>query len=112
MLTGVIAARVKELIGNISEVNRWAVQELNVMEDHVHLMLQIWPRESVGRVMQMLKGRSSRILRVEFPELEEFSMGDSFWADGYFAETVGKADEEIIRRYIQNQRQPSFAFRK
>jgi len=71
--------------------------------DHVHLLIQLNPRNSVAEVVQILKGGSSRAIRKEFPELEEFLWGDSFWADGYFAETVGKVDEEIIRKYIENQ---------
>lgn len=83
---------------------------MNVMDDHVHMLVQIRPRESVSRVVQLLKGGSSRIIRAEIPELEEFLWGDSFWADGYFAETVGKTSEEVIRRYIKEQRQASFLF--
>lgn len=43
------------------------------------------------------------MIRKEFPELEEFLWGDSFWADGYFAETIGKVDEEVIKKYIKEQ---------
>jgi len=39
-----------------------------------------------------------------FPELKEFLVGDSFWADGYFAETVGKVNEEVVKKYIRQQR--------
>jgi len=49
------------------------------------------------------RGGSSKIIRKEFPELEEFLWGDSLWTDGYFAETVGRANEDIIRRYIKAQ---------
>jgi putative transposase len=52
-----------------------------------------------------MKGGTSRIIRKEYPELREFLWGDSFWADGFFAETVGKADEEVVRRYIRDQQQ-------
>jgi putative transposase len=44
------------------------------------------------------------VIRKEYPELEEFLWGDSFWADGYFAEIVGNVDEEVVRRYIREQR--------
>ena len=44
------------------------------------------------------------MIRKEYPELEEFLWGDSFWADGYFVETVGTVDEEVVRRYIREQR--------
>ena len=91
-------------------MNGWSLEELNVMDDHVHMLLQIHPRESVSKVVQILKGGSSRVLRAEIPALEEFLWGDSFWADGYFAETVGQTNEAVIRKYIKEQRQASFRF--
>ena len=84
-------------------MNDWYVEELNVQIDHVHLLVQLKPTISVSKAIQLLKGGSSRVLRKEFPELEEFLWGDSFWSDGYFAETVGRVNEEMIRKYIQNQ---------
>ena len=69
----------------------------------MHLMIQTNPRDSVADVVQVLKGGTSRVLRKEFPEMEEFLWGDSFWADGYFAETVGKVDAEVVKRYIKQQ---------
>ncbi len=110
ILKGNIAKRVKELFKQACEINGWGMEELNVMDDHIHILLQIRPRESVSKVVQILKGGSSRILRLEFSELEEFLWGDSFWADGYFVETYGKTDEETIRGYVREQRQASFAF--
>ena len=71
--------------------------------DHIHVMIQSNPRNSVSEIVQILKGGTSRIIRKEFPELEEFLWGDSFWADGYFSETVGQVNWETIRKYIQNQ---------
>ena len=76
---------------------------MSIQEDHVHVIIQIKPRESVAYVVQMLKGGTSKVIRSEFPELEEFLWGDSFWADGYFAETVGQVDESVIRKYIRDQ---------
>ena len=58
----------------------------------------------LAEVAQRLKGGTSRVIRKEYPELEEFLWGDSFWADGYFAETVGKVDEQVVRRYVREQR--------
>lgn len=84
-------------------MNRWWIGELAIEPDHVHVLIQYHPRESIADVVQILKGGSSRVIRKEFPELEEFLWGDSFWADGYFAESVGKVNEEIIRRYIRSQ---------
>jgi putative transposase len=103
VLVGKVAGRLKRLIYEAANVNRWCVHELSVQEDHIHLLLQIGPDESVGEVMQHLKGGTSFKLRKEFPELEEFLWGESFWAAGYFAETVGSTQEEMVRRYIRDQ---------
>ena len=70
----------------------------------MHIILQTNPTDSVAEIAQRLKGGTSRVIRKEFPELEEFLWGDSFWADGYFAETVGNVDEEVVKRYIRDQR--------
>ena len=80
------------------------MSELSIQEDHVHIILQTNPTDSVAEVAQRLKEGTSRVIRKEFPELEEFLWGDSFWADGYFAETVGNVDEEVVKRYIRDQR--------
>ena len=80
------------------------MSELSIQEDHVHITLQTNPTDSVAEIAQRLKGGTSRVIRKEFPELEEFLWGDSFWADGYFAETVGNVDEEVVKRYIRDQR--------
>jgi len=61
------------------------------------------PSDSLAEVVQIRKGSTSRGTRKEFSELEELIWGDSFWVDGYFAETVGKVDEEIVKRYVRNQ---------
>jgi len=84
-------------------MNGWWIGEISIQRDHVHVLIQINPRNSTANVVQILKGGTSRIIRKEFPELEEFLWGDSFWADGYFAESVGKVDEQVIRKYIKNQ---------
>ena len=70
------------------------------------MLLQINPKDSIAHTMHYLKGGTSRVIRKEFgDELEEFLWGDSFWSDGYFAESVGKVSESIITSYIKNQRE-------
>lgn len=73
------------------------------MPDHVHILIQLPPRTNLPTAVQYLKGGSSKIIRKEFPELQEFLWGDSLWADGYFAETVGRASEDAMRMYIRMQ---------
>ena len=103
VLKGKIAERLSELFYQCADMNRWEIEELNIQPDHVHMMIQLKTTISISNAVQSLKGGSSRVIRKEFPELEEFLWGDSFWADGYFAETVGQVNEVVMRNYIQNQ---------
>lgn len=103
VLRGKLAKRIEELLRVCAEANGWKIEEINIQEDHVHLVVQFVPTISVCKMVQIFKGRSSRIIRSEFPELEEVYWGDSFWADGYFAETVGVCNLEQIKNYVKNQ---------
>lgn len=105
LLIGKVAVRLRSLWYEAAEVNRWWVSEMNIQREHVHLLVQYRADESVAQVVQKLKGGSSLFLRREFPELEEWTWEGGFWADGYFAESVGTSQEEMIRRYIREQAQ-------
>jgi len=103
VLTGALAQRLEELLKECAEINGWQVQELNVQKDHVHMIVRLKSDISVSKAVQFFKGGSSKIIRKEFPQLKEFLWGDSLWADGYFAETVGSCDYETILNYVKNQ---------
>ena len=104
VLRGEISIRLKRLVYDACKMNGWWISELSVQEDHIHMIIQLNAADSVADAVKMLKGGTSRVIRKEYPELEEFLWGDSFWADGYFAETVGTVNEEIIRKYVREQR--------
>jgi putative transposase len=101
VLQGKVAVRVQGLFYDACKVNWWWIEEIKILSDHIHFMIQIQPTESIAEVIQRLKGGSSRLLRKEFPELEEFLWGDSFWSDGYFAETVGSTSYDNVKAYIK-----------
>jgi len=103
VLKGKIASRLAELIQECSDINRWNVSEINIQPDHVHILIRLRPDISVSKAVQLLKGRSSKVIRKEFPSLKEFYWGDNFWSEGFFVETVGHVSEEAIKNYIQNQ---------
>jgi len=98
-----ISERIKELLHECADLNRWKIEELNIQPDHIHMLIQMRPEVSVSRMVQLFKGMTSKVIREEFPELKEFLWGKSFWADGYFAETCGQTNEARMREYIQNQ---------
>ncbi|MGB7294459.1 MAG: IS200/IS605 family transposase [Candidatus Aminicenantales bacterium] len=103
VIQGKIAIRLKRLMYEACKMNRWWISEMSIQSDHVHIVVELPPHISVAEVVRIFKGGTSRVLRKEFPEMQEFLWGESFWADGYFAETVGKVDEEVVKRYIRQQ---------
>jgi len=78
ILMGRIADRLKELFYQCAEVYDWKIEELSIQPDHVHIKIQIRPSISVSKAIQFFKGGSSKKIREEFPDLEEFLWGDSF----------------------------------
>jgi len=103
VLEGLIKERLNQLLHDCAEINQFEIMELSIQEDHVHLFLSAKPRYSPAEIMRLIKGGSSRVIRSEFPEIEEFLWGDSFWADGYFVSTLSTVTEDIIKEYIRNQ---------
>jgi putative transposase len=104
ILQGKIKDRLDRYFREYAEVNGWELQELNINLDHVHLMIQLPLTVKVCEVVNRLKSSSSKVVREELPlEVKKMLHGPSFWADGYFCETVGHGSEEAIRNYIQNQ---------
>jgi len=103
IMQGRLCQRLSQLIYEAARINRWFIHEFEIKEDHVHIMIQIPPSISVAKMVMFLKGGTSRVIRQEFPELQEWLWGDSLWQDGYFAETSGKIDERKLREYIKKQ---------
>jgi len=104
VLQGEVKLRLRQMFFECCKVNNWFIHEIDVQSDHVHIHIQLPPNISFSKAAMYFKGGSSRKLRKEYPELEEFLWGDSFWADGYFVETVGRIDEKAMREYIRNQK--------
>ena len=76
--------------------------ELEIMPDNVHLLVSVDPQYGIHRLVRQMKGRSSRLLRQEFPALR--SRLPTLWTNSYFVATVGGAPLSVIRQYIENQK--------
>jgi putative transposase len=87
----------------LCEWKKAEVIELNIQEDHIHLVISIPPKVSVSEMMGILKGKLAIKIFKSYPELKKKPYwGNHFWARGYFVNTVG-LDEKIIRRYVKYQ---------
>lgn len=102
VLVGEVESRFKEIIIQACAEVRVDIIEMEVMPDHVHLLLEVDPQYGIHRVVKMLKGRTSKILRSEFKSIK--SRLPSLWTNSYFVSTVGGAPLEVIKQYIEQQK--------
>jgi putative transposase len=92
----------KAIIGQVCQEHQVEVEELEVMPDHVHLLLSVDPQFGIHRRVQLIKGRSSRLLRPEFPVL--ILKLPTLWTNSYFLGTTGGAQLRIIKQFIEQQK--------
>ena len=102
VLTGEIEARLKELIVETAKGTNADVIEMEVMPDHVHLLIEVDPQYGINKAVRHIKGVSSHALRSEFPSLK--SRLPTLWTNSYFVSTVGGAPLPAIKQYIENQK--------
>jgi len=101
VLTGVVRDRVREIIRQVCRELDVTIVKGVLSTDHVHMFVSIPPHHSVSNVMRRIKGRSSRKIQMEFPDLKKRYWGRHFWARGYFCSTSGLVTDEIILQYIE-----------
>jgi putative transposase len=83
------------------------LEEFDGESDHVHLLIQYPPKWSISKIVNNLKGRSSRLLRRDMPDIKERYWGKAgLWHRSYFAGSVGGAPLEIVKQYIEQQKTP------
>lgn len=97
-----IDVRIKELIEDIQQEYNYKVIDIEVMSDHVHLLLSVSPKTGIYTVISKIKGHTSRILRKEFPEL--VSKLPTLWTRSRFISSVGVVSLDIVKKYIENQK--------
>ncbi len=103
ILTGQVAARARELIREICAANYVDIISGSLSPDHIHLLISVPPSLPVSKIVQYIKGKSSRKMLQEFEPLRKKYWGQHLWARGYFAVTVGNVNTEDVQRYIEQQ---------
>jgi putative transposase len=100
VLVGDVAKRLLEIIASVAADNGWTIIDLAIQPDHVHLFVEATVREAPYQIANALKGRSSRLLRQEFPHLLKLP---SLWTRAYFAASVGQVSQQAIEGYLREQ---------
>ena len=102
VLVNGVDTRLKELVNSICEELQVDIIEMEIMPDHVHIMLGVDPQFGIHKAVKTIKGTTSRILRQEFPWLR--SRIPTLWTNSYFCSTIGGAPVSVIKQYIENQK--------
>jgi len=101
VLAGEVKDRLEQIIRQVADELGVKVLELAINPDHVHLFISAYPTIPVHKIVRRIKGRSSNILRKEFPELLKLP---SLWTHSYYVSTIGAVSKEAIEKYIEAQK--------
>jgi len=102
VLVGDIAVRARDLVRQICGENQVEVIRGTVARDHIHIYVSVPPYISISKLVQYLKGKTSRKIQQEFPELKKRYWGRHLWAVGYFGRTTGNVTDDMIKAYIEH----------
>ena len=103
VLRGDVAERARELIRQICAAREVTIIRGASSPDHIHMLMAAPPQISPSKLVQFIKGRSSRLLQQEFPAMRKRYWGQHLWARGYFCASGGAVDEATSHAYIENQ---------
>lgn len=102
ILYGEVSERLKQLLLSKSNELQCEIVEMEVMPDHVHILIKCDPQFGIHKTVKHLKGFTSRILRQEFRHL--VSSMPSLWTNSYFVATVGSISLDVVKQYIESQK--------
>ena len=103
VMSGLVTNRCREIIRQVCKENEVEIVKGHISKDHVHLLVSVPPILSVSKLVQLMKGRSSRKLLMEDKNLQKQYWGQHLWARGYFVASSGNITDEMIKEYIENQ---------
>lgn len=107
VFTKTILQELHTIFSDVCEAFEAKLIEFDGESDHVHLLVQYPPKVSVSKLVNSLKGVSSRLIRKkDFPTIQKSLWGGSLWSPSYFAGSCGGAPIEIVRQYIEDQKTP------
>lgn len=104
VLKGDIQYRCRELIIQICDVEEVKILKGAVSKNHVHIHIEYPPRIALSKLVQRMKGRTSRMLQKEFPKLGERYWGQHLWASGYGAWSTGNITDDMVQQYLEHHR--------
>ena len=105
VLTPEIEKELKNIVSEIAKEKGFEVSTMEIGEqDHIHLFVSAHPKITPSYVVKMIKGISARKLFLKFPQLKKELYKGHLWNPSYYIETIGSINEEVIKKYIENQK--------
>lgn len=104
VIIGDIEVRLKEIFQEIATANGFEIVTMEVMPDHVHLLVDCKPQHYIPNIIKALKGNSARFLFKEYPSLKRKLWGGHLWNPSYFITSVSDITENVIKDYIESQK--------
>lgn len=106
VLVGDIKVRCRSILIQVCDSEEVRILKGVVSSDHVHMHIEYGPSQSVSELVRRLKGRSSRKLQQEFPDLGKRYWGKHFWAIGFGCWSTGNITDEMVNEYLEHHRRP------
>lgn len=103
VLVGPVGTRLRDLVREICRTYEIEVLQGHVAKEHVHILVSAPPNISASKIMQYVKGKTSRKLLMEFRHLNKMYWGRHLWARGFFVATSGNVTDDVIQEYIRQQ---------
>ena len=105
ILGGEVSRYLKEVIGEIAEEYGFHIVAVEIMEDHVHVLIEAPPSYSPSELVQTIKSISAREIFKKFPKMKRMMWSGKIWNEGYFVRSIGdKVTADVIKKYIQYQK--------
>ena len=106
LFTGVLRQDIKQYIFDTCKLKHWYIKRMETDKDHIHILLQYNPTDSVTKIVSLIKQMSTHNAWKEHANLlkRHYWREHTLWSDGYFAASIGTVSQAVIERYIENQR--------
>lgn len=103
--TDQLSNELKSILSEVAKANEIEIEKMEVMPDHVHLLLSFPPRKSIVDVVKILKGRSAYLFLQHHPEIRNASCWSGhLWSSSYYVGSLGNMSKDTVEKYINNQK--------
>ena len=107
VLDGDIKVRCRSILIQICEAEDVQILRGVVSTDHIHMHIEYRPSQDISSIVKLMKGRTSRKLQMEFPELKKRYWGRHFWAIGFGCWSTGNITDKMVNEYLEHHRNPT-----